>query len=124
MLKIELSDIQFHSFHGVLEEERNTGGNFEINLAVYFKPAVLPIRHMNETIDYASLYEMVKLRMEKPTLLLETLATEIAQEVLNTFQEIKKVTVAIKKLNPPIPFFTGSVSVEYTMKQKIVKNKS
>ena len=118
MLKIELSAIQFHSFHGVLEEERNTGGNFEVNLIVYFEPTSIPVLHIHETIDYIKLYEIVKLHMDKPTPLLETLATVIVQDVFNTFHGIKKVMFAIKKLNPPIPFFNGSVSVEYTMKEK------
>ena len=56
--------------------------------------------------------------MDKPTARLETPETEITQEVFNTFHGIKKVTVAIEKLNPPITIFNGSVSVEYTMEEK------
>ena len=117
MLKIELSNLQFHGFHGIHEEESKTGGNFEVNLAVYFESAVVPIRHMNETIDYTLLYELVKRRMEKPTRLLETLATEIAQEVLSVFSKVQEVSVNIKKLNAPIPFFNGKVSAEFTLKR-------
>jgi dihydroneopterin aldolase len=117
MLKIELSKLQFHAYHGVHEEERKTGGDFEVNLVVYFKPVVLPVRHLNETIDYTQLYAVVKKRMECRTVLLETLATEIADEILSRFLMVLQVEVSIKKLNPPIPFFNGSVAASYFVKR-------
>ncbi len=55
--------------------------------------------------------------MEKRTRLLETLATEIAHEVLSVSSKILEVSVNIKKLNAPIPFFNGKVSAEYTLKR-------
>jgi dihydroneopterin aldolase len=117
MLKIELSKLQFHSYHGVHEEERKTGGDFEVNLVVHFNPVALPVRHLNETIDYTKLYAVIKQRMERRTLLLETIATEIADEILNNFTSILDVEVSIKKLNPPIPFFNGSVAASYSVKR-------
>ncbi len=109
--------MQFHGYHGVHEEESKAGGNFEVNLVVYFEPLVLPVRHLNETIDYTQLYALIKRRMEKPTRLLETLATEIADEILNSFLNVQQLEVSIKKLNPPIPFFNGSVAASYAVKR-------
>jgi len=117
MLKIALSKLQFYSFHGVHEEETKTGGDFEVNMTVYFEPENFPVKHLNETIDYTQLYELIKLRMQKPTKLLETLATEIAEETLNKFSKVDEVIVSIKKLNPPIPFFKGSIAAEYNLKR-------
>jgi len=117
MLKIELSNLQFHSFHGIHEEEIKTGGDFEVDAIVFFEPEIIPVRHLHETIDYTILYKIIKRRMEKPTKLLETLATEIAQEILSTHNKIKEVSVKIKKLNAPIPFFNGEVSAEYNLKR-------
>ena len=117
MLKIELSQLQFHGYHGVHEEESKAGGNFEVNLVVYFEPLALPVRHLNETIDYTQLYALIKQRMEKPTRLIETLATEIADEILKQFLNVQQLEVNIKKLNPPIPFFTGSVAASYIVKR-------
>ena len=117
MLKIELSNLQFHSFHGIHEEEKKTGGSFTVDAVVFFEPEIIPVRHLHETIDYSLLYEIIKRRMEKPTKLLETLATEIAQEILFTDNKILEVSVKIKKLNAPIPFFNGEVSAEYNLKR-------
>lgn len=117
MLKIELSNLLFHGFHGVYEAESKTGNDFEVNLIVYFEPRYLPIRHMDETIDYTKLYEIVKTFMDRPTELLETIATEIAQEIFSIYNKVEEVNVRIKKLNPPIPFFNGHVSAEYILKR-------
>ncbi|MFT4152404.1 dihydroneopterin aldolase [Parafilimonas sp.] len=121
MLKIELSKMQFHGYHGVQEEESKTGGNFEVDLVVYFEPAALPVRYLNETIDYTQLYALVKQRMEKPTRLLETLATEIAGEIFTAFSPVTELAVSIKKLNPPIPFFNGSVAAAYAARRSDFK---
>jgi len=121
MLKIELSKLRFHGFHGVHEEESRAGGDFEVNLTVHFQPVSLPVRHLNETIDYTYLYELVKHRMERPTRLLETLATEIADEILSSFLSVEELEVSIKKLNPPIPFFNGSVAASYAVKRDDLK---
>ena len=117
MLKIELSNLQFHGFHGIHEEESMAGGDFEVNLVVCFEPRSIPIHYIEETIDYTKLYQLIRERMEQATPLLETLATEIAQEILTTFQRAEEVSVAIRKLNPPIPFFNGHVSAEYNLKR-------
>jgi dihydroneopterin aldolase len=117
MLKIELSKLQFHGFHGIHEDEIKAGGDFEVNVTVCFEPAALPVRHLNETIDYTQLYAVIKQRMERRTRLLETLATEIAAEILSRFLSVKEVAVSIKKLNPPIPFFNGSIAAVYTVKR-------
>lgn len=121
MLRIELNKMQFHGYHGVHEEESKAGGNFEVNLIVYFEPVAVPVRYLTETIDYTQLYTLVKQRMEKPTRLLETIATEMANEIFKIFSSVQELEVSIKKLNPPIPFFNGSVAAVYTAKRGDLK---
>lgn len=118
MLKIELANLQFHGYHGVHEDELKTGGNFEVNMSVYFMPEYIPVRLLQDTVDYTLLYELVKQRMQTPAKLLETLATEIAQQVLDKFIQVEEITVEIKKLNPPIAFFNGTVAASFTLKRK------
>ena len=117
MLTIELSNLQFHSFHGVYEEETKTGGNYEVDFIVHIKETSLPVQHINETIDYTLFYDIIKQHMEKPTPLLETIVTKIAQQVLNAFPKVEEVSVKIKKLNAPIPFFNGKVAASYNLKR-------
>lgn len=121
MLTIKLNDLRFYGYHGVYEEENSTGGDFDVNVIVCFEPVKVPVKHMDETIDYTHLYELVKRRMNKPTRLIETLAMEIAQEIFDTFAIACEVEVSVIKLNPPIPFFRGNVSAAYSLKRTVVK---
>jgi dihydroneopterin aldolase len=51
--------------------------------------------------------------MQKPVDLLETLAEAMANNVHQQFQQVKKVSVEVEKLNPPIDKFSGTVAVKY-----------
>lgn len=115
MLSIHLNNLLFHSFHGLYEEESVLGNDFKVDITVWHQPARIPVLSLHETINYVTVYELVKKKMEIPTLLLETLATTIAQEILTAFQQAEKVKISIDKLQPPIRDFNGSVGVEFEL---------
>jgi dihydroneopterin aldolase len=113
MLLIHLHNLKFHAYHGVFEEERIIGNDYEVNLSVGFEPKQFPIQHLNQTLDYTQLYQLVKKRMSQPTPLLETIATEIAAEIQSQYSEVAKISISIKKLYPPVNNFEGSVGVSF-----------
>jgi len=49
---------------------------------------------------------------------LETCAMEICEALHENFSEIRKISIYIKKINPPITNFTGSVGVSYSKEFK------
>ena len=67
--------------------------------------------------DYTELLKIVKQRMQHPAHLLETLATEIASEIIAKFSIVTEVAISIYKLHPPIENFEGSVGVTYKLKR-------
>jgi dihydroneopterin aldolase len=75
------------------------------------------VKHLSDSIDYVSVYELVKKRMDKPTPLLETVVTEIAQSILAEFQLASKIFISIDKLCPPIHNFEGKVGVSFTLER-------
>lgn len=83
---------------------------------LFYEEPSLIIHHLEETIDYSSVYKIVERRMKQPTPLLETIATELAAEIKQAFVVTKEITVRIKKVNPPIVSFRGSVAVEFNKK--------
>jgi len=117
MLTIELLNLHFYAYHGVYEEEKICGGNFKVNVKVYHQPRRLPVLHIAETIDYTSIYALVKALMKKPEPLLETVATMIATQILEKFPEAEEAEVYIIKINPPIFSFEGNVAVNFSMKR-------
>ena len=71
------------------------------------------VTSLDETINYATLYEIVKEEMNKPRDLLEILAQSITEKIQQTFPLIKEIEIRIEKKNPPIAGFIGSVAVSF-----------
>lgn len=112
MFTIKLHNLNFFSFHGVHDEEKILGNNYEVNIELSFDSAE-QIKKLDQTINYASVYEIIKKRMSVPTPLLETLAQDLAQEIHLFDKRIRSVSVAVEKKNPPISNMEGSVGVTY-----------
>ena len=116
-MEIKLQQVRVFGFHGLHACEEIVGGEFEITLAASYLPAQTPIKEIGETLDYTVLLAIVKERMQKPAHLLETLATEIAGEIIAKFSIVTTVVISINKLHPPIQSFEGTVGVTYTIKR-------
>ncbi len=118
MLTIELKNLRFHAYHGLYKEEKVLGAEFELDVTVLHYPNAIPILHIQDTIDYTLIYEIVKKNMQQPAELLETLATRIAYEVFSQFSHVEQVNIYIRKINPPIAAFRGSLGVRYTLNKE------
>ncbi|MBN8838161.1 MAG: dihydroneopterin aldolase [Sphingobacteriia bacterium] len=117
MLIIRLHHLQFKAYHGLYEQEKINGNDFEVNAEIYHHP-VSTIKNIQETINYELVYRLIEERMQIPTPLLETIVMEIAGQILHKFELAEEVTVSIKKINPPIEGMNGSVGVHYHLKRK------
>ncbi|MEP6846649.1 MAG: dihydroneopterin aldolase [Panacibacter sp.] len=117
MLTIELSGLRFHAFHGLYKEEKKIGGDYEVNITIRHLPKKLPVLHIEDTIDYTVVYNLVNAIMQQPEPLLETVASMIADEILRKFSHAEEVSVSVTKLNPPIIAFQGSVGVKCILKR-------
>ncbi len=113
MLTIHLYNLQFYAYHGLYEEETAIGGKYEVNVSVSRQDVKIPILHISDTIDYTAVYALVCQHMQQPRHLLETVATILAQDILKKFTLAEEVSIAIRKITPPIPGFQGSVGVHY-----------
>lgn len=116
MMKINLKNLRFLGNHGMHDEETLMGNVFELNVEVGFD-VTENVKSLNETINYVTIFETIKQRMNKPERLLETLAMTIADEIFLIDERINYARVSINKFNPPIKNFTGSIEVSY-LKEK------
>lgn len=112
MFSINLHNLIFHSFHGIHEEEKILGNIFEVNVSLSFI-ASEPIITLEQTINYATVYEIIKQRMLTATPLLEKLVQDLTQEIHAFDNRIKSISVSVEKKNPPMPNMEGSVSVHF-----------
>jgi dihydroneopterin aldolase len=116
LFTISLNNVRFRAFHGIHPEERQKGNDFVVNLKVTYSPASDTVISLNDTIDYAILFDIVNSTMQRPVDLLETLTQTIANNSFKRFPQIKEVSVSVEKLNPPIDKFSGSAEVKYQKK--------
>lgn len=112
MFTINLHNLQFHSFHGVHEEERILGNTFVVDVSLDCI-AGEPVTTLEQTVNYAAVYDIIRHSMQSATPLLETLVQDMINEIHAHDNRIKSISVRVEKKNPPIPEFEGSVSVHY-----------
>lgn len=112
MFTIQLHNLKFFSYHGVHEEERILGAEFEVNAELSFNEPN-PVTSLDQTIDYIKIYALIKQRMSVPTALLETVAQGLAENIYAIDNRITSISINIKKTNPPIANFQGSVGVSF-----------
>ena len=118
MLSVHLHQLQIHAYHGLYAEEKVLGNDFLIDLTVQYQPASLPIKQIEETINYVTLYELIKKHMDIATPLLETVVSNIAMDILAQFSLSEEVHISIRKMHPPIAQFTGAAGVSISLNRK------
>jgi dihydroneopterin aldolase len=112
---IHINSIRAYGYTGYFPEEQVLGQWFEVDFTVWLDLASAgKTDQLNQTYDYSqdvaaiqNLIQTVRYR------LIEKLAEEIAAIVLASAR-VEKVQVRLTKLHPPIPNFSGQVSLEIT----------
>ena len=117
MLTIQLLNLPFYAHHGMYEEEKKLGGEYEVTVLIRYTEIKMPVLHINETIDYVSVYNLIKKHMQQPRALLETIVTTLAAELFLLFAEAEEASIQIIKKHPPVPCFEGSVGVKWEGKR-------
>lgn len=116
-MQIHLEKIKLFGYHGLHAGEEVTGGEFEVSLTSYYTPTEIPINKIEQTVDYTALLSIIKEKVKHPVHLLETLATEIAREIIAKFSMVNEVVISIYKLHAPIENFEGRVGVTFRTKR-------
>jgi dihydroneopterin aldolase len=113
MITVQLHQLLFHAYHGVHEEEMVLGNEYMVDCSVAFYENAHLITQINDTVNYALIYEIIQKRMRIPTQLLETIAMEIGHEIHRKYADLKRIDISITKLHPPIEGIRGSVGVSW-----------
>ena len=110
---IKIEEMEFYSFHGHFREERIVGNKFLVDLEIE-TDMTIPAEsdNLKDAVNYQRAYEIIKLQMEKKSYLLENIAGRILNALYAELKGIKKVTVKVSKLNPPMGGKIKSVSIE------------
>ena len=112
MESIELKKMIFHAYHGVLEQEQISGNTFHVDLKLFLNldKAILT-DNLNDTLNYANVFDLVKKEMAIPSHLLEHAAGRIIQKIRQAYPFIQKIEIRLAKLNPPVEGEIGEAAV-------------
>jgi len=100
---ILLEELHFHAFHGVMPQEGKVGGDFLLTLRLgYDITKAIQTDRVEDTLNYAEVYAVVKEEMEKPSALLEHVAGRIADALAARFPQVTTIDLALVKKNPPM----------------------
>ena len=109
-LKIE--DIKLWAKVGVLEEERELGQLFSLDIFLWtdFEKCT-ENDDLKKTVDYSKLVEILKNQAKKIyCFTIEKYSKEILEIIDNEFQ-LSKIKIVLTKCKPPITGFDGKVSI-------------
>ena len=100
---IQIENMEFYAFHGHFREEQIVGNKFLVDLSIDADMS-LPAGsdNLKDAINYQLAYRLVKEEMEKKSKLLENIAKRILDTIYENFEGVRKVTVKISKMNPPM----------------------
>ncbi|MEB1805995.1 MAG: dihydroneopterin aldolase [Bacillaceae bacterium] len=116
MDKIIIDQMQFYGYHGVYPEENKLGQRFKVDATLWLDLSAAGVNDdLNQTVNYAEVYELTKKAVENQThKLVETIAENISSSILKTFPIVQSCTIKVIKPDPPINGHYNSVAVEIT----------
>ena len=111
---IRLHNAIFYAYHGVMSDEQNLGGKFEVDLDLHCDLSdAKQSDTLHRTVNYEKVYGVMKEAVVgKKYFLIEALANSIADKVLDGFSEVQKVVVRVRKPGAAIHGIIDHVEVE------------
>ncbi len=114
MVWIGLSGMEFYAHHGVYEEEKRIGTSFIVDIKVFTDATLACLNDdLSGTVNYETLYTIVKNKMASPVKLIEHVAELITEDIRTSLPAAEKVYIRIQKKHPPLGAKTEASFVEY-----------
>ena len=111
--RVFVKNIRLHAFHGVMQQERITGNDYLVSVSADCPlAAAAESDSVDDTLNYAHIYNIVKEEMALQSNLVEHVAGRIGRRVLAEFPLADNVRVEVVKLNPPMGAACDGAGVE------------
>jgi dihydroneopterin aldolase len=111
--KLSLKNMIFYGHHGVYAAEKELGQRIEIDVDLWtdFLRAART-DDLNAAISYVDIYSTVKDIVEKESFnLIEAMTLAICERIRDSY-DVRKVTVRVRKPQPPVGGLMDSAEVE------------
>jgi dihydroneopterin aldolase len=111
--RIEIRDLRVVGVHGVLAEERERAQPFSLDIVAWVDMAAAQRSDaLADTVDYGALAQVAAdVVGQRSFQLLEALAGQVADDLLETDPRLQGVEVVVRKLRPPLALDVASTGV-------------
>ena len=110
---ILLQGLQYHAFIGVGEQEQVVGNDYVLDLRLgYPFAAAMESDVVDDTLNYADVFNVVSEVMKQPSKLLEAAAGKIVKELCARYKRLESIDLKLVKRNPPMGADCDSAGVE------------
>ncbi|WP_346856713.1 dihydroneopterin aldolase [uncultured Draconibacterium sp.] len=109
---IEIEGMKFYAYHGHFTAEQIVGNNFEVYVRLETECVkAAESDNLEDALNYQAVYETIKEAMQIKSALLENVSKRMLDALYEKFPVIKKATIKISKMNPPMGGEMERVSV-------------
>lgn len=111
---IRINNLRFHTFNGVLPEERRNGQQLGLDIAIKY-PIETKVLHddVHETINYAEVRNVTEHFITTHSYkLIESLANHLLETLLTSFPTVDSINIKIRKFSVPMPGIFDNVEIE------------
>ena len=110
---IAIEGIELYAYHGCLEEEAKIGGHYTVDVFLETDfSAAAETDDLKQTVDYCSIYNLVKAEMAHRSKLIEHVCKRIFDRIKTTHPSVLALRVRVTKHNPPMNGNVKAASVE------------
>ena len=110
---ILLQGLQYHAFIGVGEQEQVVGNDYVLDLRLGYPFATaMESDVVDDTLNYADVFNVVSEVMKQPSKLLEAAAGKIVKELCARYKRLESIDLKLVKRNPPMGADCDSTGVE------------
>lgn len=111
---LRLTNMTFHAYHGVWDEEREIGQRFEVDLELKIDmSSAAKSDKLRDTVDLSAVFETIEhVILKEKFQLLETMAERVAQQILHNYKKVEEVLVRVRKPHAPIRGIQDGIEVE------------
>jgi dihydroneopterin aldolase len=111
---IRLHNAVFYAYHGVMSDEQNLGGKFEVDVEMHCDLSkAKESDNLLHTVNYEKVYGVMKQAVVgKKYFLIEALAQSIASGILKGFPEVTKTIIRVRKPGAAVHGIIDHIEVE------------
>jgi dihydroneopterin aldolase len=104
MDSLSVIGMKFHGLHGVQEQEKIEGNDFEVDVVFQSDLSMAASTdNLEDAINYTKVQEITASVMHGDSVdLIERLCFDIGTKLAEHFKEAEELEVCVRKLNPPI----------------------